>query len=247
MNCLLYLLSFGPSLIWLFFYLRKDKHPEPNKMVIKVFIFGVLAALFGIFLQLLFTEAISLTGAGLTVMAALNIFVGAGLLEETVKYLAAKSGAFFSKELDEPPDLILYMIIAALGFAAMENMLYLNHEILNAEKLAFFSQYHALMPVRMTLEFLGWRFVSATFLHALASGLFGYFLALSFYYTKKRKLYFLTGLGLAAFCHGLYNWAILTMSSPWNALVPIALLISLSCFVSYGFKKLKRIQSTCQI
>ena len=49
------LLGFTPSLIWLSFYLKKDVHPEPKRMVIKVFILGMgsafLAALLGILLS----------------------------------------------------------------------------------------------------------------------------------------------------------------------------------------------------
>ena len=47
------LLSFLPSLIWLSFYLKKDKHPEPRRMVVKIFIWGMLLAPLAAILELL--------------------------------------------------------------------------------------------------------------------------------------------------------------------------------------------------
>jgi len=43
-----------PSLVWLLFYLRKDKHPEPNSMVIKVFTLGILSAFAAVILEKFF-------------------------------------------------------------------------------------------------------------------------------------------------------------------------------------------------
>lgn len=248
MTYLLYILGFLPSFIWLLFYLRKDKHPEPNRMVLKVFIFGIISAFFTIFAQVLLKESLNVFNLPLKLALILNVFIGAGIIEETAKYCAAKFGVFRDKELDEPTDIILYMIIAALGFAALENILYLSQQVLNKESLAVLSEYGALMPAKATLEFLAWRFISATFLHALAAGLFGFFIALSFHYAKFRKLFWLAGLLIASFLHGLYDWFLLTSEGKTGItplLPPILILVVLSCFVGYAFRKLKKMQSTC--
>ena len=42
----------APSIIWLLFYLRKDSHPESNRMVLKIFFYGMLAALPAVFLEI---------------------------------------------------------------------------------------------------------------------------------------------------------------------------------------------------
>ena len=247
MTFLLYLFGFLPSIIWLSYYLRKDKHPEPNKMVLLVFFLGMAAALVAVFAQLLFKEIVVLANPSLMVFWALNIFIGAGIIEETAKFFAVKFAVLKNKALDEPADLLIYMIIAALGFAALENILYLQGQILNKENLAILSNYHTLLPAKKTVEFIALRFISATFLHALCSGFIGYFLALSFYHSKNKRAYLFSGIIAASALHGLYNWALLTMANPWNLYLPIAILIFLSCFVSFSFKKLKKLQSTCQI
>lgn len=251
MNYLLYLLGFLPSFVWLLFYLRKDKHPEPNRTVIKVFFLGIASAFATIFLQLILGYALGYLIKSEFVILTLNIFIGAGFIEEITKYLAVRLGVYRDKELDEPTDLVLYMIISALGFAALENILYIDKHLLSPENLAIMSNYHVLLPAKETLEFMGWRFISATFLHALCSGLIGYFLALSFYYSKRKKPLVALGIIIAALLHGAYDWfIIITGTTQTNLgiaslLVPLTILITLSCFISYSFKKLRKMQSKC--
>lgn len=211
-------------------------------MVLKVFFYGMAGAVLAIFAQLILKGIISPLPA--VAVFTLDIFLGAGLIEETSKYAAGKAGAFKDKEMDEPTDIVLYMIIAGLGFAALENILYLSQKVLTAENIALLQDFHSWLPAKITLEFLSWRFISATFLHALLSGILGYFIALSFLRSKNRKLYFLVGLLLVILLHGVYDWSIIVMES---AAVPILMLIILGCFMSYAFRKLKRMQSKCQI
>lgn len=216
-------------------------------MVIKVFLLGMLFAFVALILQSILQMVLDFFGLAQALILTLNIFIGAGLIEELVKLWAIQYGVFRNKDLDEPADLILYMIIAALGFAAVENMLYLNKEVLNQTTFQALNSLHAFLPTLKTLEFLSWRFISATFLHALCSGLLGYFLALSFCYANKKKLFALLGLALAAFLHGFYDWSIIMIKGPNNLIIPILILIVLGCFVSYGFRKLKKMKSVCKI
>jgi len=221
-----YLFGFLPSILWLFFYLRKDAHPESNRMILKIFFFGMLAAFFAIFLEKGFQL--------ITSHPFLVIFFGGALIEEYLKYLVVKFGVFNNSEMDEPPDLLLYMIISSLGFAALENILVL-------------SNYHPILTPVKALEVMGWRFISATFLHALCSGTLGYFLALSFFHIRQRKRFFLVGLGTVAALHGLYNWSIMKIEGLEKFILPFFVLIILAWLVSLWFKKLKRLKSVCLI
>jgi len=231
---LLYLLGFLPSFIWLLFYLRKDAHPESNWMVVKMFVFGMLSALLAIYLEKGFQKGEYLLVAATTGTSIVSIFVGGALIEEYVKYFMVKLGGLRNRELDEPCDIMIYMIIAALGFAALENMLVLNN-------------IHPTLTVGNAIEIMTWRFISATFLHALCSGLLGYFVALSFLHTKKRAIYLITGIILSTALHGMYNWSIMTVTGNKKLLLPAIILIALGCFVSYGFKKLKKLKGKCSI
>ena len=42
---LIIILGLAPGIIWLLFYLRKDSHPESNRMIIKIFFYGMMITL----------------------------------------------------------------------------------------------------------------------------------------------------------------------------------------------------------
>jgi RsiW-degrading membrane proteinase PrsW (M82 family) len=223
-----------PSLIWLLFYLRKDSHPESNQMVLKIFFYGILAALPAILLEMGILKVFTELKLSLILLTFLNVFIGIALVEELLKYLVVRKKVLDHPEFDEPIDVMLYMIIAALGFAAAENIL-----ILFSLGPAF------LFGEVFTISVL--RFLGATFLHALCSGTLGYFLALSIFETKKRSVLLIIGVGIATLLHGLYNFSIMELERIFSWLIPIVILISLAIFLTFAFKRLKKIKSTCKI
>ncbi len=235
-----------PSFVWLLFYLRKDVHPESNKTILMVFLSGMLIAPLVAFLECI--------PIGFDYMGRLNCFFSSfcskvfshpldsllyfvlivGLIEEIAKYLVVKFRILKHRELDEPTDLMLYMIIAALGFAAVENILILfqqgnNFILVNTLSASFF------------------RFLGATFLHTLCSGTIGFFVAMSFCETKSRKWLFSLGIGMAVLLHGLYNFYIMEGKGGLNFLIPLIIICGLAVFVSLGFKKLRKLASVCKI
>ena len=228
-----------PSLVWLLFYLRKDKHPESNKMVVKVFLAGGAAGLPAIFLEKAAQQVLqSLLASYLPIITSLGVILVAAIIEETVKYSAAFLAAFRNKELDEPIDVLLYLIIAALGFAALENILAL-------------AKFYPAIYTFKALELTFWRFCSATFLHALCSGALGYWLAMAFCRRARKWLYLLIGLTMSIGLHGVYNWAIMKVSSetfgPEAILIPLLILLCLGWLAGRWFRKLKKLKSVCLI
>ena len=223
-----------PSFIWLLFYLRKDSHPESNQMVLKIFFYGMLAALPAILLEMGILKVFTELKLSLVLLTFLNVFIGIALVEELLKYLVVREKVLDHPEFDEPIDVMLYMIIAALGFAAAENIL-----ILFSLGPAF------LFGEVFTISVL--RFWGATFLHALCSGTLGYFLALSIFETKKRGMLLMSGVGIATLLHGLYNFSIMELERIFSWLIPIVILISLAIFLTFAFKRLKKLKSTCKI
>jgi len=233
MNYLLYLI-FGviPSLTWLGYFLRKDIHPEPKGMVLKIFLYGMLAALVAVFIEIGIFEELVKIKLPRILISILIFFLGIALVEEVLKYLVVKEKVLSNPELDEPIDIPLYMIISALGFAAFENILF------------FLSPGYS--SLGETLILVSFRFISATFLHALCSGLVGIFLALAFFETKERFRLIFSGLILATVLHGLYNFSIM-VEGKLKFIIPVAILISLSLILSLTFKKLKNFASICKI
>ncbi len=194
----------------------------------------MLAAIPAVLLEMGAYEAIGSFNFSKSLFSILNIFIGVALVEEFLKYLVVREKVLKHPEFDEPIDVMLYMIISALGFAASENILILFS--LGPE--FFFGK---------ALSISIFRFWGATFLHALCSGLFGYFLAMSFCETKKRTGYFIAGLGIATLLHGLYNFSIIKIEGALSFLIPLLILISLAIFFTYSLKRLKKLKSICKI
>ena len=223
-----------PSIVWLAFYLRKDKHPEPNRMVIKIFLLGVLMVpVAGIFEQLFFVGSEKLPIYNRMSL----IIIGFALIEEILKFLVIKFWVLKNSDFDEPVDAMIYMIIAALGFAAAENI-YLA------------SQLNLLVS---PLEFTITRFLGATFLHALASGIIGYFLAASLLIVSKiRKILVIGGILTATILHSVFNYIIILNSQEiingvGRDLYLLILLVGMALIVSVMFKKINKYRSICKI
>ncbi len=243
------LLGLLPSFIWLSFYLRKDKHPEPNSMVIKMFIWGMFLAPLAIILELLLIWLLNPTVNPLSLLGQtpgnglIRVLLAAtlipALVEEYLKYSAVRFKVLKSSEFDEPVDAMLYCVIVGLGFAAVENLLILF-------KISFpdFGQ---------AFTTIGFRFLGATLVHALASAIVGYWLALGLLYTKKRNKFILIGLTIAIIFHSCYNYLVVTTlkqsDSDYQMIlfsIIALLMITTALFVSYCFRKLKKQQAICR-
>ncbi|MGB9743266.1 MAG: PrsW family intramembrane metalloprotease [Minisyncoccales bacterium] len=236
--CLYIFLGILPTLLWLLFYLRKDSHPEPKLMVLKIFFCGFLMALPAILLETglfnIFNLLAKIKIPSLVILL-LNFFISVAFVEEILKYFVVRLMVLKDPEFDEPVDAVIYMIIAALGFAAAENILILASLGANL-----------FWPAFLSLTFL--RFWGAIFLHGLSSGLLGYFLALAFFQIKKRKRYLITGLSLAVLLHGLFNLFIMKIDeNNFYLIANILILSGLALFLSFTFKRLKKLKSVCQI
>lgn len=192
-----------PALIWLIFWLSEDrKNPEPKSLITLAFIGGMIAVPFTLPLEKLIYDSI-LNGtaveqaAASAPMAALVAVALWAIIEELLKFGAAYVLVLKNKEVDEPTDYVIYMISIALGFAALENTLFLIHPLLSGNAL--------LSVVTGNL-----RFVGATLLHVISSAAIGVFMAFAFYKTRHfKKLYTVFGVILAIALHTLFNFFIL--------------------------------------
>lgn len=175
-----------PSLIWLYFWLRRDrKHPEPLFLLVISFLLGAGVVLIAAFLQ---KET-----KGLFDNAQLRLVVWAGI-EESLKFLIFYLVAYRSRANNEAIDPAMYMITIALGFAALENVLYILKPGIN-------------FNVTAGLLTGGLRFFGSTLLHVIASAFVGIVIGL----TPKaiRGIFMLVGVAGATFLHSTFNVFIL--------------------------------------
>ncbi len=206
-----------PALLWLLFWIKEDKKPEPWYYLMFAFIAGMAAVPLVIPFNNLLVEHLSLSDHLSTedlgqvqtlgfLMFLFAHFLMAGL-EEVFKYGVAFFSALSTPENNERIDPIIYMIVVALGFAALENTLYILGPLKYGEGLWLSG------AVTMgTLRFLG-----PTLLHVISSATLGLFLSFSFYYPRRRQrwLYIPLGLLAATAIHTVYNVMLLVGDQNW--------------------------------
>lgn len=175
-----------PSLIWLYFWLRRDKKsPEPFWLLFISFLLGAGMVVIAGYLQKGVKDMILDT--------QVRVVVWAGI-EEALKFLIFYLVAYRSRANDEAIDPAMYLITIALGFAALENVLYILKPGVN-------------FSVTAGLLTGGLRFFGSTLLHAIASGFIGIVIGLAPRATKG--LFMLIGLAGATFIHATFNTFIL--------------------------------------
>lgn len=212
--------GFIPALFWLWFWLREDKaRPEPKLLIASAFMAGMAVVAFALPLQ----------------KYALGQFTDATLvftwvvIEETLKYAAALIVVLWHKSVDEPIDVIIYMITIALGFSALENALFMWSPFIDGQYVESILTGH-------------FRFLGATLLHVLASGTVGAAMAFSFYKSKIARIFWSTvGLCVAIVLHTLFNFFI--MDANGETILTVFLFVWMGIIVLFlVFEKVKLLE-----
>ncbi|MDX2284400.1 MAG: PrsW family glutamic-type intramembrane protease [Bacteroidia bacterium] len=185
-------LALGPvAFLFTYVYLR-DREREPLRYLITSFILGILIAfpvvwLSGQLALLLNVSDSDPSPAGRFLYAMAVV----ALSEEGMKYLALRWYAYRKREFDEPYDGIMYAVAVSLGFAAIENVLY----VFTSEG-----------PDAVQTGLL--RMFTAVPAHAMFGVIMGFFVGRAkFADTRINPLAErLKGLGAAILFHGLYDF-----------------------------------------
>jgi len=213
-----------PALLWLYFLLREDSRcPEPRLMIMIAFIAGMAAVPLVLPIE---QYAASRLAPGLPTIVAW------AATEEVMKYLAAAVAVLWRwRTVNEPPDLVIYMLTVALGFAALENTLFLIAPLSAGNYLA------GIVTGNL-------RFVGSTILHVVASSAIGFALAFSFSSSRPvRMLAATAGLILAIVLHTLFNVLIIARDvshvlaaffTVWTAAVVFFALFEILKYLRYG-------------
>ena len=207
-------------------------------MILKIFLWGAFITLPVFFVQIGLTSLLGEINIGPMAQSIVYWFLIISLTEELFKYLVVKIKVMNSPHLDEPVDIMIYMVVAALGFAALENVLYLLSPI---GQMSFDQVIYRTMFIGLI------RFVGATFLHTLCSAVIGYAMAISLFDQKNKMLEFISGLTVAVVLHGLYDFSIMTLSGNMKFVIPIIIILTLAFLVFSGFEKLKKMKGITKL
>lgn len=241
--------AFAPALVWFFFFLREDVHPEPRRLIAKVFLVGALATVP--------TFAVQSGADWFFGGAFVPLVVTLAFLEEFFKFFAAYLAVRKHPAFDEPIDAMIYMVAASLGFATVENVFVAGSAYPLSASLG------AMLLAGGALTTLTYRFIGATLLHVLASSLLGYAWARGLVpfeagrptpavaaslagrprtgWERRRLWAFVTlGLVIATVVHTAFNFLIYRFEQE-NLLVPTLFLMVAGFFVLADFEKVKKL------
>lgn len=205
-----FLLAVAPGLFWMFYFYHKDRcKPEPLSMIMLLFILGILVTIPAALIENVFSFVLletSFFGIFLLYPADLLtnavefalVVVGAPVIEESFKFLGVERTVYRSTVFDEPIDGIIYGAAVALGFATLENVLYVFSALMISIPVAVGTGI-----VRAVLSVPG---------HALFAIMWGYALGHAKFMpqSQKRTGVIFGGLLLAMFFHGVFNFLVLT-------------------------------------
>lgn len=200
----LILLAVLPGLLFSLFIVIQDRFDrEPVKLLVKIFILGMVSTIPTIAVETL-GQNLNLFSGTLGLLFEAVIVVG--FSEEFFKRLVVLKYAFYNPAFNEKMDGIVYCAIAALGFATLENIFYV---------ITFSAQSPDIWITRGLLS------VPA---HMLLGVTMGYYLSLAKYCPDKTKCrsYYNKSLYIPALLHGAFDF-ILMSSIPLLsfALIPL--------------------------
>jgi RsiW-degrading membrane proteinase PrsW (M82 family) len=208
-----------PVLVWLWFWHREDSaRPEPTLVILIAFLAGMASVPAVLPIQKWALQYFALHSPILILVWA--------TAEEIIKYAAAGLFILWRKTVNEPIDVVVYMITVALGFAALENTLFLMNPIGDGNVIESI--------ITGDLRFLG-----ATLLHTLASATIGITLALAYYKSFwAKQLYGFVGLILAILLHTAFNLLIIHLPDESKQVAFFVVWSGIICLI-FVFEKIK--------
>lgn len=188
----LLLLAIAPGLaICIYVWLQDRYNREPIKNLVLSFIGGGLSLIPAFYIEVFLGNPTFFSMPLLD--AAVLAWPIVALTEEFCKMLVLRGYAYRLKSFDEPLDGIIYSVMVAMGFATVENVMYVTQQGLGT---AF---------IRMFLT------VPA---HASFAIVMGYYVGKTFFDPKKRSLYIGKGLALAVLLHGSFDYFLFLDANP---------------------------------
>ena len=186
----LFVSAIVPSLLLIWFFHGRDLYPEPQRVVWATFGLGVLTILPAVLVELAVDAGLKQIGDPF-LEGWLEAFLSAALTEESLKYAVVVLYCMRHVEFDEPMDGIVYGAIASLGFATLENCIYVGEAGGGA---AIFRAFTAVPG------------------HACMGAIMGYFVGQAKFTPAKRRTLLAKAFFIPLLLHGLYDGPLLSFT-----------------------------------
>lgn len=231
MASILLFLAIIPVVIILTYIYLKDRNKEPWSLLIKLFFMGIASC----FLVLLVSEVVfkifpfmDKDTAYMTFFETMAYaFIGVALIEEFCKWLMTFTGAYKHKAYDEVYDGIVYAVYVSLGFACLENILYV---FMNKSVVVGISRAILAVPG-----------------HACDAVFMGYYLSLAKVYASQgkknlEKKNLVLSVLVPTILHGIYDFCLFASID----LLLIVFLIFVIAMYIFSIKKIKLLAAQCK-
>lgn len=199
-----------PSMLLLWFFHSRDVFPEPPRVLWTTFGLGVLTTLPTLAFAVPLARYLDDQFPGHPfLLGGTKAFLTAAVPEEFLKLLVLLLYSARHEEFDEPMDGVVYGVAASLGFATLENVLYV-------------------LSGGLTLGVL--RALTAVPGHAFLGAIMGYFVGQARFRLGDRRNLLIAAFVVPTLLHGCYDFPLLSLSAMERHISagPAALLISLA-------------------
>jgi RsiW-degrading membrane proteinase PrsW (M82 family) len=189
-------IALAPGVAIVLYIYLKDKHErEPLSLLLISFIYGIFSTMITLSISFPVNLLISLRSDDL-VHEAYDAFLKVALVEEFSKFIFVRFILYPNKNFNEPFDGIVYAVMVSMGFATLENIVYVYNYGFETGILRMFTAVPA---------------------HASFGVMMGYFLGLGKFSHRKQIYYSATALLIPTFFHGAYDyfWFIAKITNVW--------------------------------
>lgn len=196
--------------IFVYIYIKDEYEKEPLWLLALSFFGGMLSVIPAVFLEK-FGQSFGFDSDGNVWSIAVFAFLVVAFSEEFSKYLFLRFIPYRSREFNEPYDGIMYGVMVSMGFATIENIMYVF-------------EYGAGTGVM--------RMFTAVPAHAVFGIIMGYFVGKAKFADQNSFFLHLFGIVMAVVFHGAYDFSLMQNEFPglklFGALISLAVAIKLS-------------------
>jgi len=200
---LLWLASAPVLAILVFIYVKDKYEKEPFHLLLFSFLLGATSIIPAVIMELAAQKA------GITVttdirMTMVYSFLVVGLSEELSKFIVLRFYIFPKNDFNEPFDGIVYAVVISMGFAMVENIMYVLQGGLHVALIRMFTAVPA---------------------HAAFGVLMGYFAGKA-KFSGFKGFYLTLGIIVAIIVHGAYDFFIFQLNYPYLKMATVLVLVA---------------------
>ncbi len=192
------LLALAPGLaIILAIYFMDRYEKEPFTLLLFSFVLGMASVLIPL-AKAQFLDDFGWEASSDLVETALLAFVGIGFVEEFAKYLMLVFFIYKRPAFNEPFDGIVYAVMVGMGFATIENVIYVLQAGASEGMEMAFNRMFTAVPA-----------------HGAFAVMMGYFLGKAKFANWTKVFYFLLAILIPTLFHGAYDFFLMQEHSDW--------------------------------